>query len=264
MTLMHGLTATQHLLLTAALARGDAGLDAWCAWRARTSVDTLDADSQWLLPLLYDTLRRAGVALEALARYRNVYRHNWYTNSLRVRQAEVASAALPHGAVTLIGGAAMALRDYDSLGARPFATVSLLVRSAVATRPDVVAGPAAGNIDVRTSLFNDEVDDLVTARARRCTWRTTRWSVLDPADELVAICLARRAWDARSRLLWIADAVTLVRRHQDLNWHAVVTLAARLGLDAEVAGVLAWLEHHWQLGIPAIARGGLTPASVPA
>jgi len=196
------LTREQELLLTAALAGRAAAPDAWQAWTARTDVDALDHDSQWLLPLLYWNLHRHGVASGRLVRYRNVYVHHWYRNN-------VTLSRLSHGSLTVLaGGAAMAVAYYESTGARPFVDLEI--------------------VDAGSPRFPRDLDQPVFATGRRGVWHAREWLVPSPAHQLVDIIVRRERWDTRSRLLWIADAATLVNR-PDCDPAQVRALARELG-----------------------------------
>jgi hypothetical protein len=244
-------THEQDLLLRAALLDGAAAIDAWHAWRERTSVDVLDRDSQWLLPQLFHNLRANGVSLRQLGRYHNVYRHNWYKNNLALRRAQplldrLRSAA--GAAPVVIGGAAIALQQPDAIGARPFEAVDVLAASSSSGAAiDPPESAVAGAI-LRTSLFGEPWDALVASRAIECEWMQTSWLVLAPADHLVAIGVYGREWDRRSNLLWLADAAFLIRRLTDCDWTDVAALAHDIGRIDELAEALRLVRDR--CGIP--------------
>ena len=233
-------TYEQDLLLKAALLQGPAGIGAWQAWRTATSVDTLDSDSQWLLPLLYHNLHAQGVEPAELLRYRNVYLHNWYKNNLTLKRAEPAIRLLQRNSRSLVirSGAAMAMRYYDALGTRPFGPVAVLALAPAGTAASD-SGHTAGDLDVRWSVFGAGVDEMMAERATASDWKTLQYRVLEPGDQLLDICMHKRSWDQRSALFWIADAVVLLRRQPDLDRDRVLALASRLGCAAEVAESLA-------------------------
>jgi hypothetical protein len=245
-------THEQDLLLRAALLDGAAAIDAWHAWRDRTSVDALDRDSQWLLPRLFHNLHANGVPAPLLARYHNVYRHNWYKNNLalrRVRPLLDRLRAVAGAAPVIIGGAAMALRQSEAIGARPFEAVDVLVASA---SPGAASDPpesAVAEVVLRTSLFGAPWDALVAARAIACEWIHARWLVPAPADHLVAIAVHGREWDRRSTLLWLADAATLFRCLTDRDWADVAALAHDIGRVDDLAAALRLVGDR--CGIPA-------------
>lgn len=210
-------TSAQTWLLRAALRRGDAARQAWQTWQSLAMIDTLDEDSTWLLPLLYDNLSTQSLATTAqLVRYENVYRHNWYKNHLMLHRARPAIERLQHAgaSVTLLGGCAMALGYYQRPGARPFERV------AVASRP--LASPADGEV--------------------MCAWKGLSLATLGPEAQLVDICLQREVWDRRSGLLWMADVATIMQQHRALDWMRVADLADRAGQAEQMRQALAIVE----------------------
>ena len=242
---MRTLTAEHELLIRATTLEGAGAIDAWREWTARTNVDALDSDSQWLLPLLFHNLYAQGVAMSLLARYRNVYRHNWYKNHLALQRAGTAIDAL--GApVIVLGAAAMALRLGIAAGARPFESVELLLSPQAAGHFTSAPPPAFA---VRRSIFGNPTDVAVVARATVVAWRHRQWFVLDPADQLVEICVRRHDWDRRSMLFWMTDAAFLLRRCL-LDWSRVARLAIDVGHQGHVAMALRAVAEQGAPGIP--------------
>jgi hypothetical protein len=177
-------TDTQQALLRAALFEGAAAAASWRDWMSCSSLDALDEDSTWLLPLLYYNLSSQQLApQERLVRYENVFRHNWYKNHLALhhvkpRIEDIAAA----GDIPIVrGGAALALGYYPALAARPFEAVQ------------VDAGASE--------------DEQTTAHE----WKGMRVHVPAPERLLRDVCGQREEWDRRSSLLWIADAALIVR-----------------------------------------------------
>lgn len=247
-------TLRQEQLLRAALLPGPEGILSWDAWREGGDVESLDHDSQWLLPLLYHNLRAQGIAATRLVRYRNVYLHSWYKNNLMLRRAEHALGRFRKGnrSVILLQGLAMALRHYATPGVRPLERLEVLADLPAGSMP--VDADSDDSVRVRPTLFDAEVDALVTARASEVTWMSNRWLVLDPADQLVDICVRREEWDPRSTLLWVADAATIAGRQADLNWDSVMDVASRLNRSAHVGCALAYLDERIGISIPGSVR----------
>jgi hypothetical protein len=242
-------TLEQVWLLRAALASGPGAIDAWRVWQARTTVDDLDGDSQWLLPLLYHNLHAQGAPVDQLVRYRNVYLHNWYKNSLTLRRAEPVIRALGQaGRVVLLAGGAMALRYYDAVGARPFGPLSVLAPARAGIDRGAPGGSHA-DVEVKATLFDPDVDAAIVDRATAGTWKTMRWLALDPGDQLLDICARRHEWDPRSRLFWLADAAHLLRRAPGLDWERVAVLSRDLELQQVVAALLGYLVDEIRVPI---------------
>jgi hypothetical protein len=245
-------------MLRAALTRGPAALAAWRVWMRGADVERLDRDSQWLMPLLYQNLRAHGVAHPILARCRNVYLHGWYRSqtALHALARILRGAAAPDAAIALVGGAAVALRYHDALGARPIGPVELWVP---AEARDVVGRSLPDPpFQVRTSIFGDRADARVRGRLEPLTVKGAACAAMAPADQLVHLCAAGPAWDARSRLLWVADAARLLQAAPRLDWGAVVSLAVELDLADSVRETLEYLR-----GFDVEVRGAALAALAP-
>jgi len=240
-------TARQELMLTAALRPGAPALAAWGAWVSGLDPDRLEEqlepDSQWLMPLLYWNLRR-DVTHPVLARCRNVYLHNWYKNNAMLHA--LASALRREGTAAdmpvLLKGAAMALRYYDTPGARPIETIDAWI-------PTAAAGVSPWADSLRETLtlhavpFATTTTDGLLRRADTVTFMGATCAVLGAADQLLHICRHRGSWDSRTRLVWLADAAQVLRRSPDFDWAAARAAARELGLDETLSATLEYLRR---------------------
>ena len=173
---------------------------------------------QWLLPLLYVRLKAAGVAAVRLARYANVYRHNWYKHTVRLGALGPVLAALraQGAAPVLLGGAALAAAYAPAPGARPFDGVTLTVPAlSVAALAEAVCAyePAVGR-GVRWSAT--AVAEPQAARAAGLALR-----VPGPAAMLLHILTGAALAEDASPLLWAADAVQVAARLNADGWAAL-------------------------------------------
>lgn len=219
---LFAVTCEQDLLLVSALGQRRAAIEAWRAWAARVDIARLDRDSQWLLPLLYWNLRRHGVGADRLVRYRNVYLHHWYRNTVALSRLDGEAAT------TLAGGAAMAVAYYDSPGLRPFVDLE--------------------PVDADNPRFSREIDRRAFADGHCGHWASRPWRVLAPAHQVVDVIVRRDRWDIRSRLFWITDAVTLLRR-PDLDVAVVHAFAAELGALDAVTAIVDGLRARFGGGV---------------
>jgi len=231
-------------MLTAALGGGAAAMAAWEAWV--TGLDPtrleeeLEPDSQWLMPLLYRNLSRLGVVHPVLARCRNVYLHNWYKNNalLHALASSLRTATSTTSRPVLLKGAALAVRYYDALGARPIETADVWIpHCATAPRP---WGSAPEQLIHHETLFAGVPDGDVVARAETVTFMGATCSVMSPADQLVHVSVLSHVWDSRSRLMWIADAVQVLRT-PSFDWNVALSLAAALGAARRFSTALDYL-----------------------
>jgi hypothetical protein len=119
----------QELLLKACLSDGEEAISAWKRWTACVDIDLIDRDSNRLLPLLYEKLHGLNVQDEVLARYKGVYRKNWYKNQLLMGDLRsIIGNFRDAGIETIVlKGAAMVLVYYRNSGLRPMADLDVLV-----------------------------------------------------------------------------------------------------------------------------------------
>jgi hypothetical protein len=258
------------LLIKAALLDERDARAAWLAWLPDGDVDTLDPDSQWLLPQLYCNLRRAGVEPVLLARYANVYRHNWYKNQLLLRAAQPLLSALSQAGCRplLLGAAAVLAAYYSEPGARPIDALVLAVAdlpTAAALAAElgwpVPTGPAANShrvtasdsygrrLILRRHILGADADGRMRARARSVSTASEAPPELAAPDQLLHIFAERETWDARSRLLWVADAGRILASLDAPEWECVLVEADQLGLRPIVSDACCLLRDGFGLGV---------------
>lgn len=250
-----GPTPRQELMLTAALRRGKPALAAWEAWVSDLDPgrleEQLEPDSQWLMPLVYWNLRR-DVEHPVLARCRNVYLHNWYKSNAMLHALASALRSGGPAAVkpVLLKGAAMAVRYYDTAGARPIATIDAWVPSG-ADGASRWLDPLRETLTLHDAPFAAGPTGGLLSRADTVVFMGATCAVMSAADQLLHICLHRRSWDPRTRLVWLADAVQVLRRSPDLDWDTALTAASQLGLDQTLS---ATLDYLGRFGVPVRPR----------
>lgn len=242
-------TQLQSLLLRAVTLPAEQAVEAWRRWAAEVAVDDLEPDSQWLLPLLFVRLRAAEVSSDAIERYANVFRHNWYTSHVRLNALRLVLdglRAFGHEPVVL-GPVSMAVAFYPVLGARPFGSLTL-------------AAPRNLTADQISSVercLPVEVGTVLRWQTARRPIATQEVSVVrltldvpEAADAMIHVLTGAATGphdDDVSELLWAVDAVTVARRLNRNGWATVWRIAAEQGLTANVEAHLEWLRA---VGLP--------------
>lgn len=279
----------QRLLLRAALLDGAPARRAWLDWQARTNLETIDLESARLLPLLYDNLRRHGVAEAPLARYASVYRRTWAKNRLLfLRGAEVITALERSGVGTLLlKGAALALRHYASPALRAMEDLDLLVpRAQLDTARAVLAARGfSSTADERPSLRHSlnladgrggriDLHWYASAEARRPgdddeLWRTAvpvqiegvRSRALDPTFQLYHVCAHAYLSEAR-HVRWLADAYVLSTSSAAIDWPRLIACARARRFVLPLTAALHELRHILDVSIPRSALAALTATRI--
>jgi hypothetical protein len=287
-------TSAQHLLLRAALLHDAEALAAWQRSTQAVDLDGLDAGSIRLLPLLYRRLERNGVRDALMGKLKGVYRHAWYGNQLRLRDAAVVLGELRRRAIEpmLLKGAALTLLHYRDYGLRPMEDVDIFVRThqwrpAVTAltdlgwRPRVPVTPrrvaashamdfadARGQrIDLHWHLLPDGcwpgADDEFWEHASATTLHGVRVSVLGATDQLFHTCAHGVKWEHVPPLRWIADAAMILGDPSvQIDWDRLVRLADRLRLILPLRDALTHLGSALGLPVPPPVLAALDTARI--
>ena len=265
-------------LLRAALLTGTRSLEAWRRWQARADVDSVDAGTQRLLPLLAHNLHGQGIAGEDVARFKGLLRYAWAANQRRTNElAAVVIAFADAGIPTmLLKGMALLQGYYDNAGLRPMDDVDLLVpiaraHDAMATLveggwrplgPDVdptltharsYRHPSGGQLDLHWRAqweFGDADADDVWAHARAVPFAGRQIRTLSGADLLLQVIVHGCRWNFVPPLRWVADALVVVRSPRPLGWDRVVSQASTHGLVLPLRQALDFLVAEFDAPVP--------------
>lgn len=236
-------TQLQACLLRAVTTPGPIAIDAWHDWRSAVTVDQLDTDSQWLLPLLFHQLHAAGVDPSLLQRYSNVYRHNWLAATARLHAVAIIIAELDASghASTFAEGAV--LSAYPTVACRPFHQALLLVDSpeAAAHLADIAARQIKPALGLRVRALHQH-DDRHRSTASSAVTLIGRRFLAPTAPMALARLLVDPIERDPSHLLWAVDAVMLARRLDDCGWQTLWHHVAALDATDVAMGRLACLQ----------------------
>ncbi len=275
-------TPDQELLLAACLLKGDAALAAFEQWPCRDDLDSVDAGSYRLLPLLYRNVRGLEVQAPILERLKGVHRRTWYKNQLLFRRTAGAVGALKEARIdTLVHkGAVLAVQWYDDVGARPMADVDVLVPTACAVDAfEVLEGlgwrspsrnlhhllrACAGvdlvsndgfRLDLHWHLLSEclepDADAEFWERSLPIEFSGVDTRTLEPADQLLQVLAHGCSWNAMAPLRWVADSVILVEgAASQLDWSRLVEQGRRRRLTCVLHHMLGYLHRRWRVPVP--------------
>jgi hypothetical protein len=277
-------SAEQELLLRAVALEGEAAAAAYRAWAARVDVEALDYGSQRLLPFLYRRLRDREVQAAHIGKFKGAYRRALYRNTLTLRSAiDVLRLLRSAGFEALVlKGVAMVALYYRELGVRPMSDFDILVR------PQTVRGvidvlqsqrwfrrggpaftdgfftvhygwpfrhPTGGALDLHWYLLDQscapeaDVDLWSTARSVEVEGYPIR--VLNPADQLLHVCVHGAGWDRLPNLRWVADAAVIVKQSGDqIDWDRLASQAEAHGVVVPLQATLTYLSDRFEVPIP--------------
>ncbi len=278
-------TATQQLLLQAALLPAPAAQPAWQAWRAAVDPQRLDVGSHRLLPLLYHNLRAHGLADPSLPYYKAIYRQTWYkNNTLFYQMATVLTALQAAGLDTLVlKGTPLAIQYYRDIGLRPMGDFDLLVRTADMARAVTVLADSGwhsydqptippGYLDIQQAGTFRHADGRHFDLHWHALWDCTTpdadldfWAqavplqihqvpvlALGPTDQLLHVCVHGARYDPIPPLRWLADAMQIFKvAGAQLDWVNLLAHAETRRLVLPLRDTLGLLHALLQAPVPA-------------
>ena len=230
---------SHQLLLRAALVEQAEACRAWEQWRAAGgNIDSVDAQTFHLLPLVYRSLEASGVADPDLARLKGVYRHAWTANQQRAHRTALALDCLRREGIPtmVLGGAAVSVSHYRDLGVRRLDDSAVLVPPDDAERALSVLRACGwsmrARIEPRRVLRSAHATTLVQPSGDQLLlhWRVLPESIDDkdfwsaavnaevagvatlvpgPAQQLLHACAHDEFFPVSLR--WVADAGVIIR-----------------------------------------------------
>lgn len=277
-------TRGQHLLLRAALLTDrDAVLDALTRWAAASPLESIDQGSARLVPQLYRTLERFGIAHPWTGRFKGMYRRSWLYNELLLEGGRDAIRALSGAGipVVLLKGAALAASVVEEHALRPMQDFDVLVeRGAFRGAVDAlwrggwridppIRDPeplftfqhavsfrrGIARVDLHWvaawGMFDAEGEGEFWRATRRVRFRGEDARVLAAEDHVLqAFVHATLADSAVPPIRWAADAVLLLRADPTFDWDRLVRMAATRRQSLCAACCVGYLRDGLEVGVP--------------
>jgi hypothetical protein len=292
-------TQQQELLLHAALLKGRGAIDAWSEWRSRVDIDDidrLDPGSYRILPLLYRNLNNQGVEDPLMMRLKGVYRLAWYKNQMLFHtMANLLRSFHDAGIKTMVlKGAALTVLFYKDYGLRPMDDFDVLVHTEQAIpainllkklgwKPKSFE-PTEEYINVSYSHgFRDGADrefDLhwhVLSQSRKRDSDDDFWEgaieikihdvpayALNPADQLLHICIHGTKWDVTPTLRWVEDAIMILTTLESgIDWNRLIAQAEKRRLILPLQDTLIYLRDTFDAPIASEILQSINDIPVP-
>ncbi|HXU52270.1 MAG TPA: nucleotidyltransferase family protein [Casimicrobiaceae bacterium] len=285
--------AGQELLLAATVGPADRAAAAFAQWRRTHDIDTLDAGSTRLLPLLVPRQPILDADDAPWTVIRGVYRRAFVHGQLVCRRAGDAIARLASAnidAMALKGGALIAyydgnpalrpMNDFDVLVGRASAVAAIgtLTRSgwrAQWPRPERLpeayhgacfVSPDDLDLDLHWSALPSDEGAFDTE-----LWQASRPGTIPgiavrapcAPDLLAIVCAHAAAWQPVSPVRWVADAIRIVGDDAAaFDWARVVDAARAWRVTLQLADTLDYLAGRWGIAVPPATLAALRATPV--
>lgn len=281
LTATYQLSQEQILLLQASILEGEAGVNAWQKWQATVDLNHLDSASDAILSQLYSNLAANHVEHFHIARLKGIYKRHWYGNQLLLKKLQDILQALEEEeiATIILGDAAVACSYYQKSFQRPINNFQLLIRPqngqaaiAILTKlgwqqtsnsrnvvsPDNLSlqlqDSATDTLNIQGHLFwaipQDYTEQQLWANAVSCQIGKISSLTLGFNDALLHLCLRVFYLGKQQNLNLLADAVTMLRQTENIDWQGLVTKAQRYQTILPLRNTLTLLEQIFNTEMP--------------
>jgi len=272
-------TQLQILMLKAALGDEPQTRTAWHSLRSQIDLQTLDAWANDLLSLIFRNLSQHHIDDPELERLKGIYRHHWVDTQLALSQTVDMVTALEaaHVSTLLLESAPLAERYYADRGVR-YTAVDVLVPTlqrdqALAVlrtlgwtfnqrRSPSVATAAATQLEHQSSGRCATLHWHVLADSCNLTGDQDFWAarvpfslnnvqttMLNPADELLRICVNSARHNPALTIRWLADVYKIIETTPDIDWGRVIEAANKRNFTLAVSEALQTLRAVFELSV---------------
>jgi hypothetical protein len=274
-------THAQTQVLTAIFAPETEARMAFESWQRSLDLNgPFDSEVFRLLPLLYLRLRELGIENNMMPRIKGVYRHALVRNIWLLHETGPPVTALERAGIPtlMLKGAPLAFLSYSRPGARPMADLDVAVpkerlaeavhvlESAGWKSPRLDRGAVAifhaapfrnahgSEFDLHWRILHETSGKAIEARF----WETALpfdldgipTLMLDPALALVHTLIHGLRSNPVSPVRWVADALTLIRRSEGLDWDLLIAFSRAAQLTQRVRLGLTLLVRRFDALVP--------------
>ena len=250
-------------------------------------IQTTDSVSTSFLPLIFRNLKEDKMHARVFQTCKSMYRHTWSENSLRLFQLgrlvkKFQTAGIE---VCLLKGIALLLRYYQDVGLRSMGDLDILIsKNRVLQAIDILkeenwtplnvqkkhmesdfleqshallfSHPEGGFLDLHWAIFPESVVD---EKFMRYSYRTQ--SMLLPytdlfivtlcsEDQLIHVLLHGLKYSPRPLIRWIPDAVMVIRKYPDFDWHYFFEQITKLEMVPLIKEAMEYLSKHEWVHLP--------------
>jgi hypothetical protein len=269
----------QEYLLKAALLDGTEAREAWAVWRRKVDPDTIDHESQMLLPLLYRNLSSLGIQDPDMNLYQGVKRKTWAKNHVVFHEMRTFLKKFHDSGIKtmLLKGSAMILLYYKDYGLRPMDDVDLLVPVEKAMESIKIlyelgwwirkdSGPVFNEkypafvlenhfenpngfqVDLHYHLLDEcsyagGDDDFWMASTLARMDANLNIHTLNPADQLLHVIVHAMRWNPQPLLRWVADSMMILKNEPEIDWERFIEQATSRRLILPAKNGLTYLHE---------------------
>jgi hypothetical protein len=275
-------TTVQDLLLRSIFQEDPTILDQWIK---NVDLSSLDLASLRLLPLLQPKLGRSVVSEPLQTKVKEIYAQTRMRNRVLFSDLEELLHAFDQAGIQtlLLKGSALVQKYYRDPGLRPMVDLDVLVPTAQAFdaihlleslgyQPEkeknvnfseklvpflhgyAFESKSRAKVDLHWHVLtecigeNDDEDFWESSIPMEIGNATTR--ILNPADQIIHLCVHGCRWSNPSSIRWIADVQMVLNSNDPINWERLVEQTNQRRLSVYVLPALAYLRDRFGARFP--------------
>lgn len=273
------------LLLKAILLPRQEAIKAWEEWLQIVNVDTLEAGTNRMFPLLYAKLKEYNIDHPLMNTFKGIYRQTWYKNQMTFHQIIPLLKAFKDAGIDAIvlKGAALTVLYYKDLGLRHMNDFDLMI-SPLDVKKALTVLQTLGYmpIDSRWELFDDKRHYFINSHGFRhpnikqdfdliwhllpencgmndddALWQHMQpidinhfpTNTLDATDHLMHTCVHGLKWNFLVPIRWVADAKIIIDQNE-IEWKRLIGEVQKRKVVLSTLQALRYLHDEFSVSIP--------------
>ncbi|WP_297525839.1 nucleotidyltransferase family protein [Sulfurovum sp.] len=273
------------LLLKAILLPQKEAIEAWETWLRIVNVDTLEAGTQRLFPLLYVKLKEYNIDHPLMNKFKGIYRQTWYKNQMIFHNATPILKQFHEAEIDclLLKGVALTILYYKDMGIRHMSDLDILVspnnvRRAIQILQDLGYQPKEEfifpfkesylylqhSIDFVHKDNKQEVDLHWHIFFKNCglhdddsLWQNKQpvqlngfpLYTLDATDHLMHVCIHGLRFNELSPIRWIVDAKIIIDQNE-IAWERLIEEIKKRKVVLLFSYAMQYLSSEFNVNIP--------------
>lgn len=276
------------LLLKAILLPREEAIKAWEEWLKIVNIDTLEAGTNRMFPLLYAKLKEYDIKHPLMDKFKGIYRQTWYKNQMTFHHiVPLLKAFKNEGIETIVlKGAALTVLYYKDLGLRHMSDFDLMIappdvqksliilqnHGYILNRPTYTWESfddgtlfsrlhgigfkhrnSKQELDLHWHLLEencDPDDDLnLWQHIQPININNFSTNTLDATDHLMHICVHGLRWNSLVPIRWVVDAKIIIDQNE-IEWKRLIEEAKKREVILPVLYAFNYLLDEFSVPIP--------------
>lgn len=273
------------LLLKAVLLPGQEAIKAWEEWLQIVNIDTVEAGTQRMFPLLYAKLKEYNIDHPLMNRFKGIYRHTWYKNQMTFHHIIPLLKGFEDAGIDalVLKGTALTVLYYKDLGLRPMSDFDLMIAPSDVKKALIILQtlgyvPSQGKweifdsellyirhsigfkhvnskqeFDLHWHMIQENcglnVDDTLWQHKQPISINNFHTFTLDATDHLMHTCIHGLKSNFLVPIRWVADAKIIIDQ-EEIEWERLIREIQKRNIVLPILQAFSYLHDEMLVSIP--------------